>query len=238
MLSDSSIEQEYKEAFSLYVQEKFDEALPKFERCFASQASDDLKRKIALSNFELGKFDIAKNLYLELTDMPQASFATLFDKKIDEAENMYHLCPYSPASKWGTFLCQLLKDNRSIFNPGYLCFRLFLESTLTYLIRFKIEDYLMVLEDAAYDIQDVFPEYVKSIGSAYLSNKKYYLAIDNFEEAKRYCHYDAEVYYKLAQAYMLVGDTKVAKANFNKTLEYLPGHIASLRYLDKINSSD
>ncbi len=252
MLKDEVLDREYKEALSSYMQENFAEALSKFKSCHDSILEkqllepdlygdfdislNSLKKKIAVSAFETGNFNEAKNLYMELKELPQASYALVFDKKLDEAERNYQLCAFSPASKWGTFLCQLLKDSKSIFNPGYLCFRLFLEVTITYLIRFNIKDYLRIMEESARDIEDVFPEYQKAIGSSYLSNKKYYTAIEVFETAKKHYSYDAEIYYKLAQCYMLIGDNKYARKNFNDTLKYLPNHISTLKYLEKIGS--
>ena len=254
MLRDEVLNPKYREALSAYMQENFEEAIEKFKFCHDSilekqllepdlYGSYDLdlnilKKKIAVCAFETGSFNEAKNLFLELKELPQAAYALVFDKKLDEAEQNYQLCPYSPASKWGIFLCQVLKDSRSIFNPGYLCFRLFLEVTLTYLIRFNIKDYLRIMEEASYDIQEVFPEYLKAIGSSYLSNKKYYTAIETLETAKKQYNYDAEVYYKLAQCYMLIGDNKHAKKNFDLTLKYLPNHISTLKYLEKIKNQE
>ena len=249
-LKDETLNLSFKEALAGYMKEEFAEALEKFKACHdalleqellnpeLSHHNDDellgLKRKIADCSFELGDFNNAHKLYMELKELPQAGYAALFNKELEKSLQVYRLSPFSPASKWGIFISQLFLNEKSIFNPGYLCFRLFFEATCTYIIKFQIKEYLKILEKSVYDLEPVYPEYLKSLGSAYLSNKKYYTAIETFENAKKKHDYDAEIYYKLAQCYMLISDKKRSKRNFDLTLRYLPNHISTLKYLEQL----
>lgn len=250
MSVDMPCKEEYAKALSAFIQEDYATALTTFiealaivrkfqlENVLSSKSFDPLiikiRHYIADILFELGMFPDARENYLLIGALPQAAYTLIFEHKLDEALKLYHSCPYSPASKWGVFLCQLLKDEISIFNPGYLAYRLFLETTVSYFIRFKMSDYLEVMILAAKDIEPFFPEYLKCLGSAYLASSDYPAAILIFEESLKQCDFDAEVFYKLAQCYMLTGNKNKALENFTKTLKFLPSHIPTLKYLEKI----
>ncbi len=251
MVEEISYKEDYAMAISAFIQEDYQRALDFFSSALSKISDTDtdlntigsnsnellrlrLNTYIADCNFELGRFSLAREHYLNSKCLAQAAYTLVFEEKLDEALEMYHLCPYSPASKWGVFLCQLLKDDLSIFNPGYLCYRLFLETTAAYFIRFKLAKYLESMIIAAKDIERAYPEYLKSIGSAYLANEDYHAAILVLEEALKGCDFDAEIFYKLAQCYMLTNDYAKAKESFKRTLKFLPNHISTLKYLKNI----
>lgn len=242
--------EDYAQATSAFIQEDYPKALEFYRKSLTiineiqlekPEKTDlyepfarKLRSYIADMTFELGLFSEARENYLIIKSLPQAAYTFIFERKLDEALDLYHLSPYSPAAKWGVFLCQLLKDEISIFNPGYLCYRLFLETTATYFIRFKLNEYLESLIIASKDIEPVFPEYLKCLGSAYLACKDYPAAILILEEALKGCDFDAEIFYKLAQCYMLINDYAKAEENFKRTLKFLPNHISTLKYLGNI----
>jgi tetratricopeptide (TPR) repeat protein len=242
--------EDYAQATSAFIQEDYSKALEFYKKSLTlineiqldepektslyEPFAQKLRSYIADMSFELGFFSEARENYLVIKSLPQAAYTLIFEEKLDEALDLYHLCPYSPAAKWGVFLCQLLKDEISIFNPGYLSYRLFLETTATYFIRFKLNKYLESLIIASKDIEAVFPEYLKCLGSAYLACEDYPAAILILEEALKGCDFDAEIFYKLAQCYMLTNNYAKAKESFKRTLKFLPNHISTLKYLGNI----
>ena len=135
-------------------------------------------------------------------------------------------------------MCETLDTRNDIINnPGYLCFRLFLEISFSYFLQFKLERHVNRLKTLEKNLVPVYPEYAKAIASAYLGLDDYHSCIEILERSKNKLKNDAEIYYKLGIAYLKLGDIKKAEIQLEKTLKLLPGHIATINYLKTINQA-
>lgn len=187
------------------------------------------------AHLELASLTKAKKFFIKADLMPQAAFCVLLDQNIREARRIYLKCPYSPAQKWGVFLCDYLDDTvRSTNFPGAISFRAFCESTIGYFIQNKLDEYIRLFLSNYREIEKFNPELRKFVGSAYLGLGYYTKSIQIFEEARRDHLKDSELCFKMAQSYMLLNQHQKAVENFRQTLKLLPGHIASIQYLKKL----
>ncbi len=188
---------------------------------------------LAEAELELGKLSSAKRHFLKAADICQAAFVALLTGKHQESRHLYLKAEDSIAKRWGLFLCDYLHPQHAhpIDSPGFMAFRLFLESTVSYMLRNKCETYVKVLLKNAISLETVFPELRKSIGSAYLGLKRYKQAAEIFQSAEATLAHDAELYYKLAEAQIGLDERVSASASLNTVLKLLPGHIGSEKLL-------
>jgi tRNA A37 threonylcarbamoyladenosine modification protein TsaB len=191
---------------------------------------------LAEAELELGEVSNAKRHYLKAGDFTQAAFSALIAAKFDEARHLYLKAPDSIAQRWGLFLCDYLapQHRAPIDSPGFMAFRLLLESTVSYMLRNGSETYVKVLLANHKTLETVFPELRKAIGSAYLGLKKYQNAIEIFEAAKAELSHDAELFYKLAEAQIGLGDRVAARLSLETVLKLLPGHIGSQKLINAL----
>ncbi len=197
----------------------------------------EVNQLIAESHLELGDFLIAKEHFVKAEMPAQAGFAAILAEDIKEAVKLYELAPDSLARSWGVFLCEFLGElKEDVQTPGFLTFRLFFESTITYIIKFNIKSYLDKLNLCLYQLEFYFPEIRKFIGSAYMS-------IDDLDNAEKFlqdaisiCPQDVESHYKLGEVYFFKKNSEKATKSFDEVLKILPGHKSSLKYLEKLES--
>ncbi len=205
-------------------------------------SQEDLKAAyelLAEAELELGELSAAKRHFLKANDITQAAFVALLNGKHQESRHLYYKAPESIAKRWGLFLCDYLHPQHAqpIGSPGFMAFRLFLESTVSYMIRNKKDRYVKTLLSNYQGLETVFPELRKAIGSAYLGLKQYQRAVEIFEGAKDNLGHDAELFYKLAEAQIGLADSVSAKSSLNTVLKLLPGHIGSEKLLATIDLS-
>jgi tetratricopeptide (TPR) repeat protein len=188
---------------------------------------------LAEAQLELGELSAAKRHFLKANDISQAAFVALLAGKHQESRHLYYKAPDSIAKRWGLFLCDYLhpQHGQAIESPGFMAFRLFLESTASYMIRNKKDRYLKTLLANHQGLETVFPELRKAIGSAYLGLKQYQRAAEILESAKDNLGHDAELFYKLAEAQIGLADGVAAKSSLKTVLKLLPGHIGSEKLL-------
>ena|GEM_PF-2889421 len=191
---------------------------------------------LAESQLELGELSAAKRNFLKAADNCQAAFVALIAGKYQESRHLYLKAEDSIAKRWGLFLCDYLHPVHAqpIDSPGFMAFRLFLESTVSYMLRNNRERYVKVLLKNHAALEQVFPELRKSIGSAYLGLKQYQQASEILASAEDTLSHDAELYYKLAEAQIGLGDRLAAKASLEQVLKLLPGHIGSEKLLAQL----
>lgn len=196
---------------------------------------NEIYKLIAEANLELKDLEQAKKNFLNANLFAQAAFCAVLARDLILAKELYEKSSDSLAKHWGLFLCQILDLSNDKFDlPGFLSIRLFLESTVTYFMIFNLDDYLETFIKNSPQIENYFPEFRKYIGSAYLSLGQYQKSIEILGAALKSYPEDSEIYFKLAQNYMLLEQKEEAIKNFNKTLNLLPEHIASLKYLEKL----
>ncbi len=188
---------------------------------------------LAEAELELTELSAAKRHFLKANDITQAAFVALLNGKHQESRHLYYKAPESIAKRWGLFLCDYLhpQHGQPIESPGFMAFRLFLESTVSYMIRNKKDRYVKTLLSNHQGLETVFPELRKAIGSAYLGLKQYQRAAEIFESTKDTLAHDAELFYKLAEAQIGLADSISAKSSLNMVLKLLPGHIGSEKLL-------
>lgn len=234
----------FDQGFALFSEGDFEKAIDLLkeardesqENSSSNSRLETIYQLIAEANLELGNLRQAKKNYLKANNTVQAAFTAVLSQDIREAKSLYEKSPDSLARKWGLFLCKFFDDkNPSIELPGFLCTRLFAESTFGYFIRFGLNDYLKEFIKHSKQIEVFFPELRKYIGSAYLSCDKYDKSIEILNQALKDHSNDSEIYFKLAQDYMHLNRTNKAIENFQKTLQLLPGHIASIKFLERLS---
>jgi tetratricopeptide (TPR) repeat protein len=247
-MSKTKLSSVYNRALAHYFNENFTEAKIDFKLCRDEILANQLLQPenfkkyqsslrkvqsyIADCEFETANFEVAFDLYYQLQLAAMMAFTKIMSRDLDFALKICEQSNYSPACKWNSFLVRvLLQNEKHIANPGYLCFRLFAELTIAYFIRFNLKDYLNIMLGVADDLMKYYPEYNKAIGSAFLSCGKYYEALEIFNTDIRKSPNDAESYFKLAQVHLALNNKKFARKNFENTLKFLPGHIASQKYL-------
>lgn len=237
------------------IKAKFDKALQSFRTGdFAASSqvlkelidqksfSEEIKEKKVLqlyaeSSLELGDFRSAIESFDKAELKAQAAFVLILDGEIAAARELYKQSPDSLAKHWGVFLCDLLDVNvDSISTPGFLTFRLFFESTMTYILKFNLEKYLASFITNAGELSSYFPEFYKCIGSAYMAIKNYDKAEEFYLVAKEFSSQDAEVYYKYGELLTVLDKKQEAINCFERTLELLPEHISSIKYIEKLKA--
>ncbi len=230
----------------------FTEALQAMSRSDFADAAQLLKRYIsrrssspnlaahellAEAQLELGELSSAKREFLKSNNLSQAAFVAFLAGKAEEARHLYFKATESIAKRWGLFLCDYLypQTHSSIESPGFMAFRLFCESTITYLLKNKKTQLVATLYLNAESLETIYPEFRKSMGSAYLGLRDYKKAIELFNSAKLVLVDDAELFYKLAEAQIAIGERDAAIESLRKVLSLLPGHIGSQRLLLELN---
>lgn len=192
----------------------------------------------AYENLEKGFLKESKKTFLENSMYCQAAFCAFLEKNFNEAETLLKQAPYSPGYKWIKFLSELYNPNTErISNPGFLTFRISLEATTWYMLKNEMEKEVEELLKHHKNIEEIFPEFRKYIGSAYIAAGKIEDGIKILQTAKKTYPQDAEIYFKLAQAYKKLNKKELAVKYFKKTLKLLPGHLASQAHLKEITDS-
>lgn len=223
--------------FESFTNSDFANAVKNFKAAEASTGLDEtrLNQLLAESLLETGDFAQAKEYFLKANMPSQAAFAMILNGELDEAKKIYEAAVFSLGRKWGLFLCDFLGNTADVAQaPGFLTFRLMFESTVTYFIRFSLDHYLERFLLNTKQLESYFPELKKCIGSAHLSLANYELAENFLLQAKKLCPQDAEVYYKLGEVYLLTKQNDKAKKCFQEVIAKLPGHRASIKYLEKM----
>jgi tetratricopeptide (TPR) repeat protein len=179
----------------------------------------------------------AKDIFLDNSLYTQAAFCAFLEKNFSEAEKILRQSNYSPGYKWIKFLCEFFDPKQErISNPGFLTFRISLEATSWYMLKNGLESELERLLNEYKNIEGLFPEFRKYIGSAYISVGNLDKGIEILQNARKSYPQDAEIYFKLAQAYKKQNKKELAIKYFKKTLKLLPGHLASESLLQEITS--
>lgn len=188
---------------------------------------------------DAGKFKEAEEYHLRKEEYTQAAFACVLAKDLDSASEHIASAPSSVAESWVKFLVPFLDSGRlkSDKLAGYLSMRLFMESTLTYFIKFSLDEYLNLFIDNAKKFEEAFPDIYRSIGIAFLVSEDYVQARSFLEKALEWHPGDMEAVYRIAESHYFQGDNKSAEKYFSKLLSHIPEHISSKKYLEKIHNS-
>ena len=186
---------------------------------------------------EEGRFLEAAKSFKESGNYVQSAFSMLLSRDLDEAEKLVRLSEDSLAKDWVLFLISLFKNPKEIKElPGFLSFRLFFEGTVTYFLKFELEDFFNRVLEILPSLERSYPEMRKFIGAAYLSLGNYDEAYKFLEEATRVCPMDVDINFKLGELYFFKKEYSKALSNFKKVLLQLPGHISSKKYIEKIEN--
>lgn len=245
----SEIKEYYKKAAAFYAAKDFESAYNLFYRLdakfdeLAKQGGAAIKTKIApIANrikmslaetaLETRRIDQAFTYYSELDMKVQAAYVALFQQKLDLAMELVKDEPVSPGSKWIIFLVGLFSQKTTkLKNPGYLVFRLYLEATARYCIMYNCHAYLGIFDNYKSSLEASFPDFRKSIASAFLGLDMNDAGIQLLEDALKFDNGDAEIYFKLGKTFFAMNRRKDAQSSFEKALKLMPGHMATQRYL-------
>jgi tetratricopeptide (TPR) repeat protein len=254
----------FQEGYAKYMQGDFASTIELLNKLTRLAQFPQAGQLLAESHLELGNIEKAQNSYLRNGLKTQSNFCLVLEGQFKKARKLYQECPWSPANKWGIFLCDFLgaeQNTNTISGPGFLTFRLFLESTIFYFLQLGRKNYVDEFLNNASNIEQLFPELRKYIASAHTAYGWYLRevlpqmpakmsfgfkhstveprslfenAVNILNSALKDYPYDAEINFKLGQVYLLMNEKSLAVTNFRKTLELLPGHIASQLYLEQI----
>lgn len=192
----------------------------------------------AFSLQELKYSEASSLLYEELELYTQAGFAAILARDFPRAEKLYSKASLSSARSWGEFLIDFLSSNKSeIASPGYLTFRLYFESSFGYFLNYELKDYIQKFLDTQNDLEKVYPDIIKDIGSAYLARKEYKRALELFKEAESKSIFeDAGIFFKSAIALLALKHNDQAKQFLVKLQKIMPGSTLIEKIFKEIKS--
>ncbi len=236
------IDKKISKAFNFINEDKFNKAEQIIEDLLnASKLKENLKTRhfqnIADICLTLGKFDLARDIYVKADNPSGAAFALIILKEIQEAKKILLSSPDSAAKFWCEFLIELFSGNKDIHeSPSFFTIRNFLELTVYSLLRAGNQDYIKLLIEHLNKLLDINQDSEKFIGYAYFHFGDLDRAVSFLNSAIKRNSYDGEIYFTLGQLYLQKGSVYGALAMLENAHLLLPDHAPTKELLDKTKS--
>ncbi|GEM_PF-3353242 len=191
-------------------------------------------QSIADIYLSIGRFEKAKEAYICANNTVGVVFALIMLSNLDEAEFYWLKSNNSPAKDWCGFLIELFGKNHKINNwPTFLQIRQFLEFTGYHLLIAKNYEYLKLFILNLDELMKINMDSEKMIGSAYFHAGEIDEAIFYFIDAARKNQFDGEIYFNLAQVYILKNNLSEALSMLTNASLLLPEHYPTKALLEK-----
>ena len=236
------INEEISKAFKFVNEDRFNEAEQVIEDLLKnSQIKEKLKtnqlQNIADICLSLGKFELARNIYIKANNLPGVAFSLILLKEIQKAKEVLISALDSPAKFWCEFLAELFSEKKSIKKwPSFFEIRHFIELTVYLLLKSKNQSYINVLLKNLNKLLDINLDSEKLIGYAYFHFGDLENALCLLNNSIKRNPYDGEIYFVLGKLHLQKGSVHDALAMLENAHLFLPDHAPTKELLDKTKS--
>ena len=190
-------------------------------------------QSIADIYLSIGRFEKAKEAYIHANNTVGVVFALIMLSDLDEAEFYLLKSSNSPAKAWCGFLIELFRQKYIKNWPTFLQIRQFLEFTTYHLLIAKNHEYFKSFILNLDELMKINMDSEKIIASAYFHAGEIDEAIFYFISAVRKNEFDGEIYFNLAQIYLLKNDLPEALSMLTNASLLLPEHYPTEALLEK-----
>lgn len=226
-------------AFKFINEDKFDNAEQVIENLLNISKNLNTRhfQNIADIYLTIGKFELAKNIYIKADNLAGAAFSLILLKEIQKAKEILINTPDSPAKLWCEFLIELFTENKNIHNcPSFFTIRQFLELTVYLLLRSNNQYYIKLLIKNLNKLRSINSDSEKFIGYAHFYSGDLDSAIFFLNNSIQRNAYDGEIYFMLGKVYLQKGSINDALAMLESAHLLLPDHAPTKELLDKTKS--
>ena len=191
-------------------------------------------QNIAEIYLSIGRFEKAKEAYIHANSSIGIAFSLIMLSSLDEAGFYLLKANSSPAKAWCGFLIDLFNQKNIIKSwPTFLQIRQFLEFTAYHLLLAGNYEYLNCLVLNLDELMQINMDSEKIIGAAYFHFGNLDEAINYFISAARKNQYDGEIYFNLAQIYLLKNKLLDALSMLTNASLLLPEHYPTKVLIEK-----
>ncbi len=237
------IDKEISKAFKFINEDKFKEAEQTIEGLLKEQETEENLKANHLQNIAdicliLGKFELARNMYIKANNLAGAAFSFILLKEIQKAKEVLVNTPDSPAKFWCEFLVDLFSEKNNIQKyPSFFEIRHFLELTVYLLLRSKNQHYINLIVKNLNKLLKINLDSEKFIGYAYFHFGDLENALSLLTNSIKKNQYDGEIYFMLGKLYLQKGSAHDALAMLENARLFLPDHAPTRDLLEKIKST-